>query len=106
MGFSVCITGYPPNKKQVQGARYKVQGETTSTYALRRLITFKNYIAPILHFSSAPSLQSFYNLSKLRAVGFASPSLSVRPMPADETALSIRTETNEMVIAFEVEEVG
>jgi hypothetical protein len=51
-------------------------------------------------------LLSFYNLSKLRAADFASPSLSVRPMPADETALSIRTETNEMVIAFEVEEVG
>ena len=63
-------------------------------------------ITPLLHCSIAPLLLSFYNLSKLRAADFASPSLSVRPMPADETALSIRTETNEMVIAFEVEEVG
>jgi hypothetical protein len=54
-------------------------------------------ITPLLHYSLTPNL---YILSKLRAVGFASPSLSVRPMPADETALSIRTETNEMVIAF------
>ena len=51
MGFSACITSFPPNNKEVQGVRYKVQGETTSTYALRRLITFKNYIAPLLHYS-------------------------------------------------------
>jgi len=55
---------------------------------------------------SKPRSSNLYNSSKLRAVGFASPSLSVRPMPADETALSIRTETNEMVIAFKVEEAG
>jgi hypothetical protein len=54
---------------------------------------------------SKPQSSNLYILSKLRAVVFASPSVSVRPMPADETALSIRTETNELVIAFEVDEV-
>ena len=49
---------------------------------------------------------NLYYLSKLRAAGFASLSLSALPMPADEIALSICTETKEMVIAFEVEEGG
>jgi hypothetical protein len=56
--------------------------------------------------SITPLLQTLLYLSKLRAVGFASPSVSVRPMPADEIALSIRTETNELVIAFGMEDVG